>query len=199
MPGPLMLAFMVLPVVAAVVVAGWRRGGLAALLALRLRHRWLVLAAVVVQFLRQSEPGWALSVLRAAGGTLPVVLIWLLVTAFAALNLAALPPRGRPAVATFLAGMTMNTVAIAANGGMPFAVGSARWAGLSEQEIRAYVPGHPPLTTESRLAPLADVLPVPGVHAVASVGDLLIFGGLTWLLITIMMRETRDPEPRRTP
>jgi hypothetical protein len=122
----------------------------------------------------------------------PVTLIWLLVTAFAAMNFSTLPSRARAAMAMFVLGMTMNTLAIAANGGMPFSVGAARSAGLAEAEIETYVPGHPPLTTGSRLAPLADVLPVPGIHAVASVGDLLIFGGLTWLLIAIMMRGTQD-------
>ncbi|WCN79457.1 DUF5317 family protein [Micromonospora sp. LH3U1] len=188
-----MQAFMVLPLVIAVVVVGLRTGGIRALLALRLRHRWLVGASVAVQFLRQSNPGWANAVLSAAGGTVPVTLIWLLVTAFAATNFLMLPSRARAAMAIFIVGMTMNTLAIAANGGMPFSLGAAKWAGMTDAEIEKYVPGHPPLTTDSRLAPLADVLPVPGVHAVASIGDLLIIGGLTWLLIAIMLQGIQDP------
>ncbi|MFC7530020.1 DUF5317 family protein [Actinoplanes sp. GCM10030250] len=193
MPGPVMQAFMVLPIVVAVVVVGFRAGGIRALLTLRLRHRWLVGVAVAVQLLRQSDPGWAMTVLSAAGGIVPVILIWLLVVTFASLNFSMMASRARVAMAMFIVGMTLNTVVIAVNEGMPFSVGAARWAGLTEAEIDAYVPGHPPLTNVSRLAPLADVVPVPGVHAVASVGDVLIFGGLTWLLIAIMMRGIRDP------
>jgi hypothetical protein len=92
----------------------------------------------------------------------------------------------------FLAGMTMNSATIVANGGMPYSVPAARRAGFSEASI-GDVLGHPRLTAESHLAPLADAIPVPYLQTVASVGDLLIFAGISWLLISIALRATRRP------
>lgn len=196
-----MFAFMALPVVVAVLVVCLRRGGFRAILALRLRQRWLIGLAAAVQFVRLTEPAWAAPILTPLRGAVPVVLIWALVAGFAVVNLRSLPRTARTPMGLFLTGMTLNSLAIAANGGMPFSTTAARWAGLTETQIETYVVGHPPLTGESRLAPLADVLPVPGLHAVASVGDLLIFAGLPWLLAVIMLRGARTPaapDPART-
>lgn len=195
MPSPIMLILMILPVAVAVVVAGLRSGGWRALLQLRLRHRWLVGGAAAVQFLRLSDPEWASVLLTPLRGALPVLAIWALVVAFVLANLPGLHRSGRAALSVFLAGMTMNFAAILANGGMPYSVPAARRAGLSPAQIDVEVLGHPHLTAESRLAPLADVLPVPPLHAVASVGDLLIFGGLSWLLISLTKRRTPVPAP----
>lgn len=192
MPDRVMLLLVLLPVAVAAAVVGLRHGGLRAVLALRLRHPWLVLVAAAVQFVRLTDPAWAGPLLTPWRAAVPVVLGWALVTAFVLVNLSGLPTAGRWAAVAFLAGLSMNSLAVAVNGGMPFSAPAARWAGFSEERISAYVVGHPELTAESRLAPLADVIPVPGLPAVASVGDLLIFGGLTLFLISTMMRGVPD-------
>ncbi|GIE98886.1 hypothetical protein Ari01nite_63510 [Paractinoplanes rishiriensis] len=193
MPSPLMLLLMSLPLAVAIAVAivvtglrtgGLRTGGLRALLRLRLRHRWLVGAAAAVQLVRLTDPAWAAAVLRPWRGALPVIAIWVLVVAFAIANVSTLHGRARAAMALFVTGMSMNFAAIVANGGMPFSVPAARRAGFTEAEIGTDVLGHPPLTPGSRLTPLADVIPLPGLHIVASAGDVLIFAGLVWLLLS---------------
>jgi hypothetical protein len=180
-----MLVLMALPVAVAAVLAGLRGGGLRALLRLRLRHRWLILAAAAVQLARLSFP---------VRGAAPVVLMWSLVVAFVLVNLSPLDRSGRLAALTFAGGLSMNFAAIVTNGGMPFSVPAARTAGFTSAAITADVPAHPHLTTGSRLAALADVLPVPHLHIVASAGDLLIITGIVWLLVSIMVRP--GPEAR---
>lgn len=187
-----MLALMAAPVAVAILVVGVRTGGLRALLAVRLRHTWLVGVAAVVQVVRLTEPEWATAALTPLRGALPVVVMWTLLTAFALGNLAGRSRAAKAGILVFLAGTTMNSAAMVANGGMPFSLTAARWAGFTDRQLDTHVTGHPPLTADSRLVPLADVIPVPLLPAVASVGDLLIFVGLIWLLVATMMRRPAD-------
>jgi len=183
MPGPRMLILMALPVVVAVVIILLRGGRWTHLGRLRLRHPWLVWAAAGVQFLRLSEPSWVADLL-------PVIAIWLLASAFVAVNLRSVPARARPWLVVFATGYTANTAAVAANGGMPFSARAAELAGFSAAEIASPKLGHPPLTADSALMPLADLIPVPLLQRVVSVGDLFMILGATLLLAAL----TRTPQ-----
>jgi hypothetical protein len=176
-----------IPVVAALIVVLARGGDWRAVLSLRLRHLWLVWAAVGVQMLRQADPAWAAVALRPLHGLWPVLVIWLLAVAFAATNLRAVPAPARPGLVLLAVGFTLNSLAMATNGGMPFSVSAARWAGLSDGTIGQPLPGHPPLTPHSWLAPLADIIPLPGLHRVLSAGDVAMLGGLGWLLAAFVL------------
>ena len=118
------------------------------MLGLRLRHLWLVWTAVGVQVMRQTDPAWAAIALRPLRGLWPVVVIWLLATAFAVSNLRALP-----AMLLLALGFTLNSLATAANGGMPFWVPAARLAGISNEVIGRQRLGHPPTHTAQLDAP----------------------------------------------
>lgn len=152
------------------------------MLGLRLRHLWLVWTAVGVQVMRQTDPAWAAIALRPLRGLWPVVVIWLLATAFAVSNLRALP-----AMLLLALGFTLNSLATAANGGMPFWVPAARLAGISNEVIGRQRLGHPPLTPHSSMHLLADVIPLPGLHRVLSIGDVAMLGALGWLLAALVL------------
>jgi hypothetical protein len=81
------------------------------------------------------------------------------------------------------AGLGLNTFVMVVNGAMPFATGSAQWAGFSAEVIAAPAYGHEPITARTELAVFADVVSLPELDAaVVSIGDLLRVVGVTWLL-----------------
>ncbi|WP_315094012.1 DUF5317 family protein [uncultured Cellulomonas sp.] len=183
----LLIVLLVAPVVALAVLAA-RRGGLAGLSRVRLRGTAWVLLAAAVQALRSSDPGWT----DAASPWWPLVLACCAV-GFAWANGRVASTGVRVALGTFAAGVLANAVTTAVNGGMPFSVSGARLAGLSEAAIASPAPGHVPIADGTRLVALADVLPVPGLHVVLSVGDLLLWAGLVGLLVAAAAATSRLP------
>jgi hypothetical protein len=171
-----------LPVLAAVVVLLVRGRGWRVLLAVRLRGLWLVGLAAAVQFARISDPAWAAPVLRSERGLWPVAAIWVLAVAFAVRNARTLPRSARPGLGAFVLGFSLNSLATAANAGMPYSVAAAAMAGVP---AAVPVPGHRPVTPDTVLPVLADVLPLPALHQVVSVGDLLMLVGIGWLLVAV--------------
>lgn len=168
----LLMAVSIAAVVAVVLV---RRRSLRPLLGVRLRWMWLIWLAALVQFVRTRDPQWA-------DGVLPVVASWLLGVAFVVANLRTMPPRARIGTGILAAGFSINTLVIVLNGAMPFSPTAARLAGFSSEAIQAPAYGHAPIAADTTLAALADVIPVPGLAVVVSIGDLLMVAGVTWLL-----------------
>lgn len=85
--------------------------------------------------------------------------------------------RHSPGLALVLAGLALNLAVIAANGGqMPVDFDLAARMGLPLPA--GPLPKHRPLGPETRLAFLADVIPLPLFHRVVSVGDLLLMAGV---------------------
>lgn len=95
--------------------------------------------------------------------------------------------RGEPGMLVLCAGLLMNFVVIALNGGMPVDAGAVR-ALTSVSVSNSILPGdfvHVIASTTTRMPWLADVLPVPGpawIKAVASPGDCLLFAGVVSFL-----------------
>jgi hypothetical protein len=174
-----------LAVLAAVVIVLVQVRTLRGFLTVRLRYLWLLWAAAGAQFLRLSDPSWASAVQRSWRGMWPVLIIWLLAVAFSIANVRSLPVRSRTGLAVFVAGFSLNSLVIALNGGMPFSVRAAQLAGLPPEMIAFSRVGHRPLAPDSVLAPLADIVPVPGLQRVVSFGDLLILLGIAWLLVSV--------------
>jgi len=81
------------------------------------------------------------------------------------------------------AGGLLNGVAIAANGRMPYSAWAATRAGLGggQQTARNVAATH-----ATRLLPIGDVIPVPPLHAVFSIGDVLICLGIATMIIAAM-------------
>jgi len=186
-PGPRMLFLMALPLVAAALVLAARRGTLRGLLALRLRRVWLIWLAAGVQLLRSSDPAWAAPFLAPLAGLWPVLATWACAAVFVAVNLGSLRRSARAGLAVFAVGCTLNSLTVALNGGMPFSVPAARRAGLSDLAVGAPSVGHRWLGPDTLLKPFADVIAVPGLHMVLSIGDVLMLIGAAWLLAAVVL------------
>jgi Family of unknown function (DUF5317) len=165
--------------VAAGVLAGYLTGGsLAGLLSIRLRALWLLWLAALVQvgelYARTLGHDWRLPLLAI---TFALAGAWLV---------ANLPGRSlvmKTAGCAALAGGLANGVAIAANGRMPYLPAAARTAqiapGLATPKNVAAAPG-------SHLIALGDTIPVPPLHTIISIGDILIIIATITLIATAM-------------
>lgn len=165
------------------VAVGYLLGGrLRQLAGLRLRALWLLWLAAAGQLL-------ALRLLTGVPAAVAVVAAFGAAAACLAVNLR----DSRPVAVTgsvVLAGAALNAVAMVLNGGMPYSPAAAARAGgtavADTVKNAAAQPG-------TRLLPLGDVIAVPPLHAVVSVGDLLITVGIAALIATSMRR--RAPVP----
>jgi hypothetical protein len=171
-----MWTLMLLPVAVAAVVLLVRRAGrpvLSALSSVRVRLAGLIWAAALVQLFR--------GVLPPGVGPLPVVLIWVLGATFVVVNLGGRPAGVRAGLVLLALGFTLNTVAILANGAMPVSADAARAAGFAAG-IRPDG-RYEPLSDATVLPALGDIVAVPGLQKVISLGDLVMLAGITGLLV----------------
>jgi Family of unknown function (DUF5317) len=154
--------------------AGYAAGGnLRNLVATRFRALWLLWAVAAAQFadVIPSARTWVFV------ATFAVAVGWLVVNA---LNWTSALRYGALAVA---AGGLLNGVAIAANGRMPYSAWAAAKAGLGagRQTARNVAATH-----ATRLLPIGDVIPVPPLRAVFSIGDVLISFGIATMIVAAM-------------
>jgi hypothetical protein len=119
---------------------------------------------------------------------------YVLLLLFVAANLRA------PGVWLILIGLALNLAVIAPNGGMPVSrsalVESGQASTLAELENSGGTKHHLE-TPDDVLTPLADVIAIGSpVNQVASVGDVLVYAGLLWLIVGVMRGARRvDPAP----
>jgi len=168
-----------IPVIAGL-AAGYAAGGkLRNLVATRFRALWLLWAVAAAQFadLIPLARTWVLV------ATFTVALGWLMVNALS------WPPALRYGALAAAAGGLLNGVAIAANGRMPYSAWAAAKAGLGVGYQTARNVG---ATHVTLLLPIGDVIPVPPLHAVFSIGDVLICLGIATMIIAAM-RNHPDP------
>jgi hypothetical protein len=81
------------------------------------------------------------------------------------------------------AGGLLNGVAIAANGRMPYSTWAASKAGLG---VGLQTARNVAATHATRLLPIGDIMPVPPLHAVFSIGDMLICLGIAAMIVAAM-------------
>lgn len=183
--------FLVAVVIAASIVAGRIAGGRLAGLA-EIRPRWWGLAFVglAMQAAPIPEPPGRAGDLTAAG---LIVGSYALLLAFAFLN-------ARLAGAPLLViGLALNLAVIAANGGMP--VSEEALLASGQPQAVALLRAHPDakhhlMTPEDLLTPLADVIALPPpIAAVVSVGDLVIYAGVAWFVVSAMRAPTAAAAP----
>jgi hypothetical protein len=180
---------LVLLVLVVSLAVGWLAGGRVANLGhVELRAPWLVFLAVAAQL--------ALAGLAAAGVTGTLVSRPLLagshlaLLGFIALN------RYRPGMLLVLVGLALNAAVIVANGAMPVS-GEALLALGGPAVVE---PGkHQLLTEVTRLPLLADLLPVPVLRSVVSVGDIILAAGVGILVVAQMRRFPPAPGRRLRP
>jgi hypothetical protein len=165
--------FTILATMSLAVLAGIMAGG-------RLSH----LAALRIRWLPAAIVGFALQIAPVSGRTLPLALLWIsfgLLAAFAAANVRL----GLPGFRLVLAGVLLNFTVIALNAGMPVSEEALARSGQLDT-IPALVDGgevkHHLAGPGDRLLLLGDVIPVAPFREVVSVGDVLTYAGVAWLL-----------------
>lgn len=148
---------------------------------LHLRWSWLAVAGLALQFV--PLPGGATGtdlVVRTAVLSCSYVLLLV----FAALNIRL---AGVPLV---FAGLALNLLVIASNGGMPVSRGALESSGqgdVLQVLIDEGAAKHHLLTDDDVLTPLADVIPVGGpIKQVVSLGDVFVYAGVVWLIVAVM-------------
>jgi hypothetical protein len=101
-----------------------------------------------------------------------------------------------PAMPLVILGLLLNGLVVTANGGMPVSRSALVASGerqlshaLAEDRTRRHYLLRP---GEDVLTPLADIIPVPSpIEDVVSVGDVLLYAGLVWMIIATMGGQTR--------
>ncbi len=92
-------------------------------------------------------------------------------------------------------GLALNALAIVPNGGMP--VNKDAVVRSDQQEVLALLlkdegAKHHLMTPADHLTPIADVIALgPPIRQVVSVGDIFVYTGLTWLIVSVMRGRTR--------
>jgi Family of unknown function (DUF5317) len=148
----------------------------------RLHGVWLVAAAVTLQVAARL---WS--------GPWPPPEIEFLILLLSYLGLAAFLGRNRAVVGMRLAflGLGLNLAVIAANGAMPVSQRAASFAGIDHSLDHPEMK-HEPLTDASSLPWLGDVIPLPGLGEVLSLGDLLLAGGIGRFVYVSVTSVTAD-------
>lgn len=168
---------LIVVVVGLAVLVGRLAGGrLEHLASTPLRGVLLAGAAAVAQFLHALTPNPAVGV--ALTLTSQGCLLW-----FLWLN------RYLAGVALVALGSTMNTAVIAANGAMP--VTREAIMAVSRQPYEMTSGRHRLLTPDDALPWLADIIPLPLLRTVASVGDVVLAAGIGLLVVQLMRAPRR--------
>ncbi|MGW2488351.1 DUF5317 family protein [Streptomyces sp. NPDC001606] len=175
--------------------AGYLSGGrLGRLPGVRLRRLWLLWLAAAVQVAQLATAGLPGAAGRPLGAPLlalafGLALLWLGVNA-----------RGRSwplktGVGLALTGAVLNALPIAVNGRMPYSPSSAADAGLraGSRTAKNVPAGH-----STRLLALGDTIPLPPLHAVVSIGDLLLATAAA-VLVTAAMHHPANPAREGNP
>ena len=157
----------------------------------RIRLRWLPILVIA------AAGRLGLDAALASGGMPDGLRLWLVMIVYALLTAMLLANRGLPGLTAAALGTVANGVAIAINGGwMPVWQPSLSAAGFDPNVVRSdfhtLLTG--PVDSTAFFAhggPLADVIPIPIpiIHSVASVGDLLLGAGLALFVFAALARE----------
>src|SRR4051812_12577562 len=173
-------------------IAGLLAGGsLSNLVAVRLRWMAAIFAALLVRYgteLLISRGVAVIDQLRLPlfGGALGLLLAALWVN------------RRQPGMSLAFVGILSNTLAIVINGGrMPILLQSLEGIGLGEGD--ANTPYHTILRSTDadflrRLGPLTDIIPIPIIRDVGSIGDVFLGIGLAFFLFATVVRAPDEPD-----
>lgn len=171
----------------AIVVSTVRGGRVRRIAEVRLQHVWLLFVGLALQLGVDLAAGRGLLEDAGTGGSLLLVVSQALVVGWLVLN------RHLPGVWLVAGGLALNALVMAANGAMPVGPDAMRALGLGELEVP---PGkHTLLTEATRLPWLADIIPVPPLRSIISIGDLVLAAGLIPLTHALMTWQEDDHGP----
>lgn len=100
-----------------------------------------------------------------------------------------------PGLRLALVGVALNAVVIGANGAMPVSTHALR--AVNSDAVRDCGVKHEPLTAQTVLPWFADVIPIPGIKQIVSVGDVVLAMGLARLVYGRTAARQSDPKPTR--
>jgi hypothetical protein len=167
------------------ILAGIAAGGrIGSLTRLRLRLPGIVIGALLLQSLLTARAGGMPAAARLAllAATYAVAGGWLLVN---------LRGRSRPFAAGLVltgVGWLLNMVVVLANSGMPVSLSALARIGASPALLAGGGPlgKHLALGAGSTLSFLGDIIPVPALRSVVSIGDLVMIAGLVCAVAAAM-------------
>jgi hypothetical protein len=165
-------------VVVAVAVSYARGGRLGVLADAPIRAPWLLFLGLGAQLGVDLAAGRGYLADAGGAGLTILVLSQVLVVGWLLLH------RHLAGVWLVALGLALNAVVIAANGAMPVDPAAVRALGLGELEVP--IGKHTLLTEGTRLPWLADIIPVPPLRSIVSVGDIVIAVGLLPLTHALM-------------
>lgn len=184
------MPLVIITVGGAIVVSYLRGGRISRIADAELRHTWLLFVGLLLQLavdaasvrgLLEDPAGYLLLLASQV-----LVLVWVLVNWW------------RPGMVLIGLGLLLNAVVIGANGAMPVSQQAIDALGIGDVTVH---PGKHELMTEAtRLPWLADILPLPPLRTIISVGDIVLAAGLIPLVHHLMTYRTaveRRGGPRR--
>lgn len=172
-----LLTLPMLPVLTGLTAGRLAGGRLADLMSVRLRAMWVLWLAAAAQIV-QSTTGLPL-----------LAVVFALVLAWIAINIARAAVPLRIGLAVALGGLAANGAAIVLNERMPYAPEAAEAAGLAPSLL---TPKNEPMDDSTVVGWLGDTLPIPPLGAVISLGDVLIALGVA-ATVALLMRPPREP------
>jgi hypothetical protein len=105
-------------------------------------------------------------------------------------------------MALVVVGLACNLLVITVNDGMPVRPAAAVRAGIASSETalrRIHLkPKHHYERPDDRLMFLGDVLPVPPLHEVLSLGDVIMSLGIAMVIASLLRRDPAHPQPQPT-
>ena len=189
---------MLLPAVIGVVIIVARPNVVTSLT--KLRGTWLIAIAAVLQFVH-VEGWWPEQVPEAVERRVYAVLVIVVALTFSWLNRSPWTRRtGRWALSLIPLGTISNAIPIAVLGAMPYSLPGAHIAGYTDADLITDAPGYVRLDAVSPLwTPVADVIPVPVLMKVLSLGDLFLLTGLVLLIVACCLSKPEDEPDTATP
>jgi hypothetical protein len=155
----------------------------------RFRRPWLVFAGLGLQIAGEAASLFYPSYREGGRGTVTLGVSYLLVIAFVVCN------RRLPGAKLIGAGLALNLAAILANQGMPV---SLRAANAARIEVAGYLQSalkHRLMGPDTHLWLLGDLIPVPGIRKVISVGDVVLGAGVFFLMDALVRYRPRRLRP----
>jgi hypothetical protein len=175
-------------------VSGLSRGGRVANIGrVRFRFPALVVVGLTLQ-VALAVAGWAEGGLRRAIGGAGIAVLcgsYVLLAAFVLAN------RRLPGTLAIATGLLLNLAVIVANGGMPVSLEAARVAGIDPEPYLRVAVKHRELLPDAPLGFLGDVLPIPFLRTVVSIGDVVLSAGIFRLVDSLVRYRPRHRAGRK--
>lgn len=164
-------------------IAGLARGGkVSNIAASHFEKSWLVFSGLAIQVSAELYAAFVEESLREGGRGIAILAVsYVFLIAFVILN------RRLPGAWLIAAGLGLNLLVIVPNGGMPVSLRAAEIAGFDPSSYLDSAIKHREMGPDTILWFLGDVIPMPFIKKVVSVGDLVLGMGV-FLLIERLVR-----------